>query len=169
MKESAITLDSCFSFVHNTEKKDIFNLNKLSYFFDLPFEKYMTEQEYYKYLHKISKNYNYNPNFDTFDINDKYKFIYNMYKNIYARYPEISNSQIILQSEQEEFDRLITPNQVTIKNIIREYLPDAHILIKIGVYGPKIYLYTNDNSDKLCKYLDTFYFGKIINKYLVIV
>lgn len=181
------TLESYFDFAWRMKQEDceieLFNLNKLNRYLDKEFENYMTEHEYYT----IDKLYQYLCNLENIhenvdlDMNEKCKYIYDIYKKVLKgctvnnlKYLKILQFPSILLQEHEEFTRLIHSNKITIKSMIREYIPNVNIAIKIGVHGPGVYIYMqqNDSNDEqtesLYKYLDTFYFGKIIKKYILI-
>lgn len=183
------TIESYFDFAWRIEEsddeKELYNLNKITRLLDnQSFEKYMTDEECYI----IDKLYNYIyciENECTLasviekNINDKCKYIYSIYKKILkggcsgsdSKYLKILHFPFILDQEHDEFYKLILPNQMTIKNLIQEYIPDVKIFIKIGLYGPGIYLYTDKwttKFERLYEFLDSFYFGTIVKKYILL-
>jgi hypothetical protein len=194
-EDIVVTLESYFDFAWRMKQEDceveLFNLNKLSRYLDKPFETYMTEREYYtmdklyQYICKIDFNEIVSQkrvhSDSDLDMNEKCKYIYSVYKKVLKgcnatnlKYLKILQFPSILLLEHEEFNRIIHSNTITIKSMIREYMPNVNISIKIGVHGPGVYIYMlqEDSSDEqiksLYKYLDTFYFGKIIKKYILI-
>lgn len=182
------TLESYFDFSWRMKQEDceieFFNLNKLNRYLDKEFENYMTEREYYT----MDKLYQYVYNLDfkeivlqkhDIDMNEKCKYIYNIYKKVLKgctvntlKYLKILQFPTVLQQEHEEFNRLLHPNKITIKSMIREYIPNVNIAVKIGIYGPGVYIYMQQDDDNqfqsLYTYLDTFYFGQLIKKYILI-
>jgi len=75
---------------------------------------------------------------------------------------------IDLYIDEEEYIHLIEPNSITIKNMVREIIPESNVKVKVGSVGPGVYIYCDDGRvDKLYTYLKTFYFGQVISKYIV--
>ena len=76
---------------------------------------------------------------------------------------------IDLYIDEEEYVHLIEPNSMTIKNMVKEIIPESNVKVKIGSVGPGVYIYCDDKNasmDKLYTYFKTFYFGQVISKYI---
>ena len=72
--------------------------------------------------------------------------------------------------DEEEYIYLIKPNSTTIKNMVKQIIPESNVAIKIGSAGPGVYIYCEDKNvsmDRLYTYFKSFYFGQVISKYIV--
>lgn len=108
------------------------------------------------------------------DIEHKTYFIGELYQEIIHSddmkpYESIVQFQVLLSHTEEEYKRLIAPNSMTIKNMVKEFIPNSEVIVKIGTIGPGVYIYSDKNVsiDELYKHFDTFYFGQVISKYIV--